>query len=63
MHSEEHLVIETPQAESFEIGQALYGIPWHVCPTVALHSEAVVVEGRNATQPWKITARRRRITI
>jgi len=63
MHSEEHLLIETPEADSFEIGQALYGIPWHVCPTVALHSEAVVVTGRKAEQQWNIPARARRLTI
>ena len=43
MHSEEHLVIETPRAEEFRIGQCLHGIPRHVCPTVALHAEAWVI--------------------
>jgi D-serine deaminase-like pyridoxal phosphate-dependent protein len=62
-HSEEHLVVETQQAARFEIGSILYGIPWHVCPTVALHSEAVVVTGRQAEQHWNITARARRLTV
>ena len=45
-HSEEHLVFETPDAASLDVGDVLYGIPWHVCPTVALHGQAVVVRDR-----------------
>jgi D-serine deaminase-like pyridoxal phosphate-dependent protein len=63
MHSEEHLVIETPDAAQFAIGQCLHGIPRHVCPTVALHSEAWIVEAGKATERWPITARARRITV
>jgi len=62
-HSEEHLVVETDQAEAFKVGDCLYGIPWHICPTVALHSEAVVVENGKAMQKWKIVGRERRLTI
>jgi len=32
MQSEEHLVIELEQRERFAIGQALHGVPRHVCP-------------------------------
>jgi D-serine deaminase-like pyridoxal phosphate-dependent protein len=63
MHSEEHLVIETPHTASFAIGQCFYGIPRHVCPTVALHSEAWVIEGGRATDRWPIAARARRLTV
>ena len=62
-HSEEHLVIETARAQEFSVGDALYGIPWHICPTVALHSEAFVVQEERAVTRWKITARARRLTI
>src|SRR5215831_18900308 len=41
MHREEQLVIETARADQFVVGACLYGSPWHICPTVALHSEAV----------------------
>jgi D-serine deaminase-like pyridoxal phosphate-dependent protein len=63
MHSEEHLVIETPHAAEFAVGDVLYGIPRHVCPTVALYSEATVVRAGAAAERWPITARARRITI
>ena len=62
-HSEEHLVIGTPRAAQFAVGDALHGIPRHVCPTVALHSEAFVIRGGAASERWPITARARRITI
>jgi D-threonine aldolase len=62
-HSEEHLVIETARAEDLHVGDCCYAIPWHVCPTVALHGEAVVVSGGRATERWKVVARDRRITI
>lgn len=62
-HSEEHLVFESPAAASLDVGDALYGIPWHVCPTVALHSEAVVVRDHHVVDRWRITARERRLTI
>ena len=63
MHSEEHLVLETDQASQLSVGDALYGIPWHICPTVALHAEAVVVENGVATAKWPIDARKRRLSI
>jgi D-threonine aldolase len=62
-HSEEHLVIESDQAERFRVGDCLYGIPRHVCPTVALYSEASVIRNHRATESWRITARDRRISI
>jgi D-serine deaminase-like pyridoxal phosphate-dependent protein len=63
MQSEEHLVIETPRAGEFAIGQPLHGIPRHICPTVALHSEAVVVENGRVVAQWPILARARRLTV
>ncbi|MEP6670009.1 MAG: D-TA family PLP-dependent enzyme [Chthoniobacter sp.] len=61
--SEEHLVIETPRAAEFSVGDTLHGIPRHVCPTVALYSEATLVRDRTAVERWPILARARRLTI
>jgi len=63
VHSEEHLVVETPCANEFRIGQCLHGIPRHICPTVALYSEAWVIESGAAHECWPITARARRLRI
>lgn len=62
-HSEEHLVIQTARDAEFQVGDCLYGIPWHVCPTVALHSEAQVVQNGRTVGVWKVTARERRLSI
>lgn len=63
MHSEEHLVIETAQAAQFPVGQALYALPRHICPTVALHQEVVVVRNGRAEARWKVVARDRSLTF
>jgi D-threonine aldolase len=62
-HSEEHLVFETARAAGLAVGDVLYGLPWHVCPTVALHGEAVVVRDGRAVERWPIRARERRINV
>jgi D-serine deaminase-like pyridoxal phosphate-dependent protein len=62
-HSEEHLVIETARAADFELGDCLYGVPRHVCPTVALHAEAVVLENGKSAERWTVVARDRALTI
>ena len=58
-HSEEHLVLETLSASAFPVSSVLYGIPWHICPTVALHEEALVVENARITDTWPVAARSR----
>ena len=62
-HNEEHLVVETDRADQFRIGAVLYGVPWHICPTVALHAEAVVVRAGRAGESWPVAARARRLHI
>jgi D-serine deaminase-like pyridoxal phosphate-dependent protein len=62
-HSEEHLVVETPEASTVPIGHCVYGIPWHVCPTVALHSQVLTVRDNVASGRWEVTARRRVLTV
>jgi D-threonine aldolase len=62
-HSEEHLVIETDEAGRFAVGDCLLGVPWHICPTVALHSEVIVVRNRRAQARWRTVARDRRLTV
>jgi D-serine deaminase-like pyridoxal phosphate-dependent protein len=62
-HSEEHLVIETAQAAALPVGSVVYAIPWHVCPTVALHDTAVVVRDGRAVDRWAVVARARAISV
>jgi D-serine deaminase-like pyridoxal phosphate-dependent protein len=62
-HSEEHLVLETDRAGEFSVGSTFYGMPWHICPTVALHNDAVVVRNGRAQERWRVVGRARSITI
>ncbi len=59
--SEEHLVIKN--AEELSIGQIVFAIPIHICPTVALYDEVYVVEDNKIATKWPITARTRKISI
>ncbi len=61
--SEEHLVLETTPGRHFTPGDVLYMLPWHVCPTIALHAAAFVVEGHRVTGEWLTAARNRKISI
>jgi D-serine deaminase-like pyridoxal phosphate-dependent protein len=61
-HSEEHLVIEVPDASIYQIGDTFTAIPRHICPTVALHAFATIVENGVPTgETWKVVARDRLI--
>jgi D-serine deaminase-like pyridoxal phosphate-dependent protein len=62
-HSEEHLVLETDRAGEFPVGTPVYGVPFHVCPTVALHDAATVVSGGHAGGHWPVVARARTLTV
>ncbi len=62
-HNEEHMVVRTGKAGMFRTGDALYGIPWHICPTVDRYDSVTVVREGRAEEEWKVEARRRRITI
>ncbi|MDR2918261.1 MAG: D-TA family PLP-dependent enzyme [Tannerella sp.] len=62
-HSEEHLVLEVPDSCQYTIGDVFYGVPKHICPTVALYDKAYVIENGEMTTLWKVIARNRSITI
>lgn len=59
MHSEEHLVLETPLASRYQPGDVLLAIPTHICPTCALHKEVYAVEGEEVVGTWKVASRDR----
>lgn len=61
--TEEHLVLQTDQANKYKVGDALIALPRHVCPTSALHQTATVVSGGEVVDTWEITGRDRKITI
>ncbi|UOR04151.1 D-TA family PLP-dependent enzyme [Hymenobacter aerilatus] len=62
-HSEEHLVLEAGPGHGFRVGDLLYGLPHHICPTVALHAQAYTIDNHLATGTWPTAARNRTLTI
>jgi D-serine deaminase-like pyridoxal phosphate-dependent protein len=62
-HSEEHLVIKLAGAEKYKPGDVIYGIPWHICPTVARYPFAYVVRDHMVVEKWQIDARDRMISV
>jgi D-serine deaminase-like pyridoxal phosphate-dependent protein len=61
--SEEHLVLEAGEDHPYQVGDLLYGLAGHICPTVALYEEVVAVKDHHMTGVWKNAARDRTINI
>jgi D-serine deaminase-like pyridoxal phosphate-dependent protein len=62
-HSEEHLVIKLAGAVKYRPGDVIYGIPWHICPTVARYPFAYVVRDHSVSEKWQVDARDRMISV
>lgn len=61
--SEEHLVLKVEDSSVFSPGDVLYGVPVHICPTVALYDKAYVVENHHVTSEWQVVSRNRFINF
>ncbi|MCU0345483.1 MAG: D-TA family PLP-dependent enzyme [Saprospiraceae bacterium] len=57
--SEEHLVMDAGLNHGFNVGDILTGIPYHICPTVALYEKVMIIENEKVIGEWKTTARDR----
>jgi D-threonine aldolase len=62
-HSEEHMVVEVPDTSKYQVEDVWYGIPVHICPTIALHQSLCVIENNQYTGDWEVIARNRKISI
>jgi len=62
-HSEEHMVLKTNGSHSFKVGDVLYGIPHHICPTVNLYDSPNIIENGRYVGNWETVSRKRRITV
>jgi len=63
LQNEEHLVLETAQADRFQPGDELFAVPRHVCPTSALHKFVYVVAGGKLVWTWDVSARDRVLSV
>lgn len=61
--SEEHLVLRSEGEHGYQTNDVFYGVPFHICPTVALYDEAYVCRDGKVTETWPIVSRRRKLTI
>lgn len=61
--SEEHLVVEVPKGHDWKVGDVFYGLPYHICPTVALYERASAITNGKQTGFWPIAARDRYIKV
>ena len=61
--SEEHLVLETNEGHPYKVGDVFYGLPYHVCPTVALYERVYTIENGRVTGEWKTVSRDRKISL
>lgn len=61
--SEEHLVLDAGKKHGYKVGDVLYGLPYHVCPTVALYDYALSVTTKRPPEIWPISSRKRKDTI
>jgi D-serine deaminase-like pyridoxal phosphate-dependent protein len=61
--SEEHLVVDAGKDHQYKVGDVLYGLPHHVCPTVALYERAITIENNRISGEWKNIARDRKINV
>jgi D-serine deaminase-like pyridoxal phosphate-dependent protein len=57
------LVAGAARGHQYKVGDVLYGIPYHICPTVALYERAITVENNKTSVEWRNIARDRKITI
>ncbi|MBD2756949.1 D-TA family PLP-dependent enzyme [Spirosoma validum] len=60
--SEEHLVVEAGEGHSYRVGDVLYGLPNHICPTCALYERGFTIEDEEVTGEWRTVARDRMLT-
>ena len=62
-HSQEHMVLESKPPHKWKVGDLLYGLPEHICPTCALYETALISKAGEIRESWKIVARDRKITV
>ena len=55
--SEEHLVIKSENANKYNVGDLLFSVPYHICPTVVKYNKVQVIEKNNIIKLWEVCAR------
>ncbi|HZY78117.1 MAG TPA: D-TA family PLP-dependent enzyme [Cyclobacteriaceae bacterium] len=61
--SEEHLVLKVEGTNNFKVGDVLYGVPHHICPTVNLYDAPNIIENGRYVGNWETVSRKRKIIV
>lgn len=61
--SEEHFVLDCDTSEKYQVGDMIYALPMHICPTVAKYDSLEVVSEGHIIDSWKVAARNQSITL
>ena len=56
-------MVKVQDASKYKVGDVWYGVPVHICPTVALYDNALIVNNNKVVDEWEVVARKRKITI
>ncbi|MBY0586675.1 alanine racemase [bacterium] len=57
--NEEHLVVDTREADRFAPGDLLMAISYHICPTCALHRDMYIARNGTLVGRWQVAGRDR----
>ncbi len=55
--------MEVPKGHEWKVGDVLYGLPYHICPTIALYERAIAISDGRAIGTWSVVARDRKIGV
>jgi D-threonine aldolase len=61
--NEEHMIVEVKDTGNHAVGDVWYGVPIHICPTVALYNEVMVVENEMVSGKWDVIGKGRSISV
>lgn len=61
--SEEHMVCKNEGDKVYNVGECVFALPYHVCPTVNLYDRVFTVEQGEITGYWKTVARDRHFDL
>ncbi|HEV7215175.1 MAG TPA: alanine racemase [Chloroflexota bacterium] len=63
LHNEEHWALRTDRAGTYSVGDTVFVVPTHVCPSTNLHPVLHIVEADGSISArWEVAARQRTLT-
>jgi D-serine deaminase-like pyridoxal phosphate-dependent protein len=60
---EEHWTWHTDREDAPKVGDLLYVLPTHICPSITCYPRVLVVENHSVTGTWTVTARDRMLSV